>query len=116
MLKILSRQFLLHPEWGDDANNPVLMSIFCYTFGNYNLSSINYNGPVNLAAGINTQQMSLYFQSLYCPMLKEFEGVLPEKSRLTNYTNIKHLLIFEKAFYKKPRKKVVKPITQESEV
>lgn len=119
LLRFLSRQFLLHPEWGDTANNPILMSIFCYTFGNYNTSDINHNGPVNLAANISTLRMSQYFENLYCPMLKEFKGVLPEKSRLTDHTNssLTHLLIFEKAFYKKPRKKTVKPVaTQESEV
>jgi hypothetical protein len=119
LLRVLSRQFILHPEWGDNANNPILMSIFCYTFTENTISTINHNGPVRLAGGLSTYLVSQYFQKLYCPMLMEFNGVLPEKSRISSWVDLKHLLVFEKAFYKKPRKKAVKPVvietTQESE-
>ena len=120
LLKVLSRQFILNPYWGDTANNPILMSVFCHTFGAGTISTINYNGPVRFALEISTFQMSQYFQKLYCPMLVEFDGVLPEKSRISSWMDLKHLEVFEKAFYKKPRKKTVKPVvietTQESEV
>jgi hypothetical protein len=114
-LNYMSQQFLLNPYWGDDFNNHLLLSTYCYAEynGGFITADSSYNGPCSSASSnIRADVMYDYITDIYVPCKGTDRirmGPYVSESFTKNFINLLDLYT-----YRHPEKKEEKSMPSET--